>query len=265
MNDYYIASVSCGKDSLAMVQRLLNEGKPLNEVMFYDTGMEFQAVYNNWDKLCHICDSNSIKTVVLRPEYNFEWQMFDRLVKNRDGSGYHNGYDWCGGTCRWGTTDKNRALDVYAENKDAYVYIGIATDEVERLNKEKKSYKIHPLADWEMTEADCLKICYDNGWHWLEDGVDLNGQPCKIELYTILDRVSCWCCRNKNQKELRGMYRHLPYYWNELKRLQSKAREPMKKYVFGGDVFQMEKRFKYELELESQGKRINCQGKIVVL
>ena len=46
---YYIASVSFGKDSLAMLLLILNhpEKYPLNEVVFFDWGMEFQAIYNN--------------------------------------------------------------------------------------------------------------------------------------------------------------------------------------------------------------------------
>ena len=35
----YIASCSFGKDSLAMVLRLIEEKYPLDEVIFYDTGI----------------------------------------------------------------------------------------------------------------------------------------------------------------------------------------------------------------------------------
>lgn len=42
----YIASVSRGKDSTAMLLRLLSENEPLEEVVFFDTGMEFQAIYD---------------------------------------------------------------------------------------------------------------------------------------------------------------------------------------------------------------------------
>lgn len=35
----YIASVSFGKDSLVMLLRLIETGKPLDEVIFYNTGM----------------------------------------------------------------------------------------------------------------------------------------------------------------------------------------------------------------------------------
>ena len=40
----YIASCSFGKDSLSMVLRILEEGLPLDEVFFYDTGMEFDSI-----------------------------------------------------------------------------------------------------------------------------------------------------------------------------------------------------------------------------
>lgn len=47
----YIASCSCGKDSLAMVYKIIEEKLPLDEIVFYDTGMEFQSIYNNWEQL----------------------------------------------------------------------------------------------------------------------------------------------------------------------------------------------------------------------
>ena len=42
----YIASVSFGKDSLAMLLLLIENQYDLDEVIFYDTGMEFQAIYD---------------------------------------------------------------------------------------------------------------------------------------------------------------------------------------------------------------------------
>ena len=45
----YYASVSFGKDSLAMLFMLIDKGYQLDEVVFYDTGMEFQAIYNTRD------------------------------------------------------------------------------------------------------------------------------------------------------------------------------------------------------------------------
>ena len=50
----YYASVSFGKDSLAMLFMLIEKGYQLDEVVFYDTGMEFQAIYNTRDAVLPI-------------------------------------------------------------------------------------------------------------------------------------------------------------------------------------------------------------------
>ena len=49
--DKYIASVSFGKDSLAMLLMLIEKRYKLDEVVFYDTGMEFQAIYDTRDRI----------------------------------------------------------------------------------------------------------------------------------------------------------------------------------------------------------------------
>ena len=228
----YVASVSFGKDSLAMLLRLIEENKPLDEVVFYDTGMEFKCIYNIRDKVVPMLLENNIKYTELKPKEPFEYTMFDKPVKKRNGT-ISKGYSWCGGRCRWGTTEKLKAIEKYCE--DCYEYVGIAYDEPQRLNKERKGNKLFPLADWKMAEKECLQYCYDKGFNWEEDG---------IELYNILDRVSCWCCCNKNLKELKNYYKYLPNYWNKLKELQSKTDRPMKYNKYS--VFDLEERFKNE-------------------
>lgn len=88
-----------------------------------------------------------------------------------------------------------------------------------------------------MSESDCLKYCYSHGFFWLENGV---------RLYDILDRVSCWCCRNKNLRELKGIYLYLPRYWQMLKDIQRQLNEPMKGP--GKSVFDLETRFNNEIQ-----------------
>lgn len=236
MNKKYIASVSFGKDSLAMLLKLIELNYPLNEVVFYDTGMEFDCIYKIRDKIVPILLENNIKYTELKPKESFKYTMFEKPVKKRNGT-TGKGYSWCGGRCRWGTTEKLKAIEKYC--KGHYEYVGIAYDECSRLNKERKGNKIFPLAELNMTEKDCLQYCYDKGFNWIEDG---------IELYSILDRVSCWCCANKNLKELKNYYKHLPKYWNKLKELQSKTERPMKynKYT----VYDLEERFLKESDVD---------------
>ncbi len=221
MSGWHMASVSWGKDSLAMLHGLVDRGYPLDEVVFYDTGMEFDAIYRERDLMLPNLRDLGIRYVELHPAMPFYYSMFVRPVKSRKTGEIHKyGYGWCGGTCRWGTTEKTRALDRYAEAVGATVYVGIAADETARLAKEVKPYKRHPLAEWDMTEADCLALCYERGHTWEQDGV---------QLYDILDRVSCWCCRNKNQRELKAVHDNLPGYWQRLKALESRLGQMKRK------------------------------------
>ena len=194
--------------------------------------MEFQAIYNLRDKIKPLLESKGIKYTELKPKCEFCYKMFDKPVKAKNGT-THYGYSWCGGRCRWGTTEKLVALEKYC--KGAVEYVGIAVDETQRLIKERKGNKQFPLAKWGMTEKDCLQYCYDKGYNWLEDGIDL---------YSILDRVSCWCCANKNLKELKNYYLYLPKYWEKLKDLQSRTNRPFKNNKY--TIFDLEEKFKKE-------------------
>lgn len=220
------------KDSLAMLLMLIEKNYPLDEVVYFDTGMEFQAIYNIRDKIKPLLESKGIKYTELKPKCEFCYKMFDKPVKSKNGT-THYGYSWCGGRCRWGTTEKLVALEKYC--KGAVEYVGIAVDETQRLIKERKGNKQFPLAEWGMTEKDCLQYCYDKGYNWLEDGIDL---------YSILDRVSCWCCANKNLKELKNYYLYLPKYWQKLKDLQSRTDRPFKNNKY--TIFDLEAKFKQE-------------------
>ena len=69
----YIASVSFGKDSLAMLLRLLEERYPLDAVVFYDTGMEFDAIYNIIEKVKPLLKDYGVEFVELYPEKLFSY------------------------------------------------------------------------------------------------------------------------------------------------------------------------------------------------
>ena len=78
----YIASVSFGKDSLAMLLRLIEENKPLDEVVFYDTGMEFKAIYNIRDKVKQLlndilkkCVESGITKININSDIQDAWSI----------------------------------------------------------------------------------------------------------------------------------------------------------------------------------------------
>lgn len=229
----YVASLSCGKDSLAMVLRLIEERRPLTHCVMFDTGMEFQSIYDTLERLNPVLEENNIELTVLTPKMHYLEEMLLRVV-NKGTEKQHYGYEWCGGSCRWRTTDKTSSINRYLKSLGDYMqYIGIAVDEPERIKQENN--KVYPLVEWNMTEKDCLQYCYDRGYTWTENG---------IRLYDMLDRVSCWCCANKNLKELKNMYYYLPEYWYKLKALQSRIDRPFRSD--GKTIFDLEERFKNE-------------------
>ena len=229
----FIASCSWGKDSTAMILKLIENKEPLDEVIFYDTGMEFNAIYNVRDMILPMLYKNNIKYTELHSNNLFLYDMLIRPKIKRKTKQEVYGDEWCG-KCRWQTFIKQRICNQYT-GIDNIVYVGIASDEIKRLQN-LDNYKKSPLANWNMTEKDCLEYCFSKGIHWYEND---------IELYDILDRVSCWCCRNKNLEELKNIYLYLPQYWRMLKGLQSRIDIPMKGE--GKSVFQLEDRFKKEI------------------
>lgn len=257
----YIASCSFGKDSLAMILKLMECKYPLDYVIFYDTGMEFKAIYNMRDKILPLLKENNIEYIELKMDESFEYYMFERKVNTRDKSDKY-GYSWCGGNARWGTSMKLQAIEKFykSHNDEIFVeYIGIAVDELNRLNRERQTNKVklYPLVEWQMTEQDCLDYCYSNGYEWLEHD---NISNKSYRLYDYLPRVSCWCCRNKNLDELRNYYHYMPMYWNKLKDIQGKVpNDPMKKQ--SGSVFDLEKRFELEDKWIRDGKGDKIRSK----
>lgn len=219
----FISSVSFGKDSLAMLLKLLEEQYPLDEVVYFDIGVEFDSIRNNAEKMKTILADKGIEFTILEPQEPFIYCMTERPVNKRNGE-KQCGYKWCGGCARWGTSLK---LEAIKKNNKKYgdetivEYVGVAADERQRINRERNGnrVKIYPLVEWEMAEKDCLKYCYSKGWHWHENG---------YELYDLLDRVSCKYCKNKNLKELRNIYHFMPNVWQELKELQDKVQMPFK-------------------------------------
>lgn len=183
-------SLSGGKDSTFLLLELIRRGTPPDECVFFDTGWEFPQMYRHMDRLRALCEENGIEFTVLHPAKSFDYLMFEKPVREKTG-GTHCGYSWCGARgIRWGTTEKTKALDQH--NKGNIVLIGIAADEPDRLTKERAPGKTFPLAEWGITEAECLAGCYAAGYDWegLYEKLD------RVSYAALLDLVTDICKRN---------------------------------------------------------------------
>ncbi len=234
----HIVSLSGGKDSTAMLLRMLEENMPVDVILFCDTGMEFNAMYHHLDKLEQYIGRPITR---LMAPHSFEYYMLEHTPKRKNPKLQGMvGYSWPGPRKRWCTSRMktdiiDRHLNELKENYELVQYVGIAADESHRV----REYN-YPLVDWGMTEADCLAFCKERGFDW--DG-----------LYDIFTRVSCWCCPLQSLEELRRLRKHFPELWERLNELD---KQTWRTFIKNYSVEQLEKRFAFEDECLERGHPI---------
>lgn len=150
----HIVSLSGGKDSTAMLLRMLEEGWPVDLILFCDTGLEFDGMYHHIEKLEKYIGRPITR---LKSEYSFEYLLLEHMPRRKNPELFgRKGYSWAGPRNRWCTAMlKQRIIDRYLRNLakkyELVQYIGIAADEPQRIRNFR-----YPLVEWGMTEADCL-------------------------------------------------------------------------------------------------------------
>jgi 3'-phosphoadenosine 5'-phosphosulfate sulfotransferase (PAPS reductase)/FAD synthetase len=208
----HIASFSGGKDSTAMVLRLIEEGRPLDEIVFFDTGWEFPQMHDHIAKF----EAFTGRTVtVLHPPQSFVELLLKKPIVRRKAGAIDNGrvfrlgHGWPSPNRRWCTYFKQRTVRWYIRDQyknDVISYLGIAADEAHRTENNKGKYRYeqqYPLVKWDMDEAACLAYCRARGFDW-------GG------LYDISPRVSCFCCPLQRIGQLRNLRRNFPALWAQM-------------------------------------------------
>lgn len=249
--EYHLVSFSGGKDSTAMLLGMIERGMQIDCILFCDTGLEFPAMYDHIAKL----EQDIGRPITrVRAEKSFEELMFcadikrkpDSMALKRYGPDI-KGYGWAGPRMRWCTArlkdmPRDKFLREIRKEYTVKEYIGIAADEGYRLERKQNRQPghVHPLVDWGMTEADCLKYCYDHGYDW-------NG------LYGQFKRVSCWCCPLQPLQELRQLFYHHPDLWQKLKNWDKRT---WRQFRADYSVEQLEVRFLFEEECIRAGKPV---------
>lgn len=226
----YIASFSGGKDSTAMILKIIEEGLPLDRIVFCDTGLEFGEQQN-------IIKIYKKKFKELAPDVEFDIikseKTFEEYFYTVNETGKNKGKIWgwpysCGAWCN--SRLKIKPLNKYFKEIGEHIrYIGIAYDEPERYKRLAKNC-LAPLYDLKMTEKDCL------------DYVKLKGF--KNPMYWKFERLGCYLCPKQNLESLRSLRRHYPFLWQKMLKMDQDSPIPFK--ADGTTVHDLEKRFKYE-------------------
>lgn len=231
--DLNVVSFSGGKDSTAMLIRMLELDYEIDEIVFADTYYEFPIMYEYIDKVEDYIKENfdeSLKITIIGTHKNYEDEMFGKITKGPR-KGEVRGFPLTSFGCYWSRDAKQRTLKRYMGKRKRF--IGIAYDEKKRRIKNYKEENIcYPLIDWKWTEQDCIDYLKDKGLH----------NP----LYDQFDRLGCWWCPKQSLKSINVLINEYPEYWEKIKEWEKKLQSYNKERVWkhGYDTKELEKRFK---------------------
>ena len=141
MKEQHIVSFSGGKDSTAMLLKMVELNMQIDEIIFLDTGVEFPDMYNHIKKVEEYIGK---EITVLRNEKGlFEYWLLHH-VKTRGKYKGQQGYSWADHRARWCTAMlKVQVSNKYIKSKykdyQVILYQGIAVDETERLDRKSGS------------------------------------------------------------------------------------------------------------------------------
>ena len=131
----YIVSFSGGKDSTAMLLRLIEEKKPIDEIIFCDTGKEFPGLIKHIKK---VEDYIKRPITILKAENSFDYIFTEKKRTKSNKYSDVKGYGWPSAMRRWCTTMlkivvfKKYIKEHYSEYK---TYIGLAYDKTKELQE----------------------------------------------------------------------------------------------------------------------------------
>ncbi len=200
----YVASISYGKDSLAMLEVIAQNNLPLDRIIH----SEIQAVDGipselpdmlnfkiRADKI--IKDRYGIQVEHVRASKTFE-QLFYTPVRHRDPTytGQCRGWPLTKGA--WCARDQKIAVLQPLQRHAEMVYLGIGPEEPRRHNVLTGKIR-SPLVDYNISVGDRYEICRNLGL--------------LSPVYTSSARSGCWYCPKQPLEQLRRIRKIYPEYW----------------------------------------------------
>lgn len=233
----HIASLSYGKDSLAMLEVIHRNGLPLDRILHVDI-MATPTIYADLPPMVDfkkkadriILDKYGIAVEHITAPKSFEEYFYSVCQgKNSKHHGKIYGFplqkgNWC--------TARLKVAPLQKAQKKAVFYIGIAADEPKRYHNLSDT-KRSPLVEFGWSEKMCRDWCEEN---------DLLSP-----IYTSATRGGCWFCHNQGVNQLRLLRKNYPDYWALM--LKWDEVSPVTFHADGHTVHDFDKRF----ELEERG------------
>lgn len=213
----YISTLSGGRDSTAMTVKLLEDGYPLDHIVFCDTGYELPEMYDYIDRLNHWLKWKFDREItIIKASATIEEWAFGRIADNPRfkrpnqvrGLPMRIGMDYC-------TRElKIKPVSTFAKSVSGdggfALYIGYVARENRQASGEADEY-LYPLKEW--------------GWNEPEVDEYLKEKCIYNELYENFSRTGCWLCPKQSKKSWFQIWKNYPDQWNYAKSLEDKLED----------------------------------------
>lgn len=242
-NAKHILSLSYGKDSIACLFAIEQLGLPLDGIVHAEVWatddipadlpemVEFKKkadkiIKDRWGiEVEHIYAMKHGEKNTYEKEF---YSVPDRADNNKSFQGTYLGFPFTKGS--W-CNDRLKLNPMSEQKKNGIIhYLGIASDEPERIERQKGKNVILPLVEIGWDEAYCRKICEEN---------DLLSP-----IYTSTSRGGCWFCHKQPIEQLRLLRKNHPELWDLL--LKWDLDSPVSFRSDGHTVHDLDKRFYFE-------------------
>ena len=217
-NPLYIASCSFGKDSVATILLALEHNEPLNRVVFVEVMFDHERNISGEDPT-HIewvhrvaipkLEAMGVKVDIVRSDADYIGWATQPMSKSSKPERVGKKRVWLlQGRCALNRDGKLKAIHKYYRQftQPIVQYVGIATDEPQRLARLQGSNKISLLTKYGYTEADAWRKCEEYGL--------------LSPFYSLgYKRNGCWFCPNKPINYFAHIRKCYPSLWQELRNL----------------------------------------------
>ncbi|OUQ18616.1 hypothetical protein B5E80_17970 [Flavonifractor sp. An135] len=231
----FVASISYGKDSLAMLEAIHRLGLTLTRIISVKEWAtdEVRAVLPEVAAFEDLADGEiyrryGIHVEGVRSEYTFEDLFYGKMGARSSRPGQIRGWPYRGGC--W----VNSYLKMEPFRKELLpgdvCYIGIAANEAARIRRHEKRPGVRmPLVEIGWTEEDCFRWC--------------KAQGLLSPAYQTFARDGCWFCMNQSVERLRWLRREHRPLWRMMKKWD---RDSPVKFSPKYTVEMLERRFRAE-------------------
>ena len=204
----HIAMLSGGRDSTAMVELLLSQGKPLDYIIFTDTLHEFPMMYEYLQKFDKYIQEKYNKHITyVKPKSTFRDWVFGEVTRG-ERKGKIRGLPMLSQPCFWKRESKVKPAEQWIKDNnilDPILYIGYTYSEQKRSNV-KATNQLFPLIENKVCEADVDTIL---------EKIDMVNP-----LYEFFERTGCSFCPYMSDRAYYVLYDKFPDVWDYMKNIE---------------------------------------------